>query len=73
MLDCERIAEVATASVGETIAPSTKAAAHGISGTSHFSTTPTTSVVAITRATASTLMGRAFSLKSRQEVRSAPW
>ena len=50
MLSRDRIAVAATASGGETMAPNTKAAAQGISGTSNFSAAPTASVVAIDQA-----------------------
>ena len=63
----------ATASGGETIAPSTKAAAQGMSGMRSFKVAPTASVVAITRPIASSPIGRMFALNSCQDVSKAAW
>jgi hypothetical protein len=73
MLSRERMVVAATASGGEMMAPSTKAAAQGTEGTISFSAAPTASVVAITRPIASRLIGRIWALKSFQEVSSAAW
>ncbi|OQA30835.1 MAG: hypothetical protein BWY57_02627 [Betaproteobacteria bacterium ADurb.Bin341] len=71
MLRRDRMLVAATASGGETMAPSTKAAAHGTEGTIHLNATPTARVVAMTRPMASRLIGRILALKSVQEVSSA--
>ena len=58
----------ATASVGETIAPRTKAAAQGRPGMSACATAAIPAVVVRTRPTASRAIGRRLATKSRQEV-----
>jgi len=73
MLRRDRIAVAATASGGDTIAPSTKATAQGTSGNSSLSVTPTASVVAATRPIASSPIGRICALKSVHDVSSAAW
>ncbi len=60
----------ARGSVGETIAPSTNAAAHG-SPTRVCATTPTISVVARTRPVASRVICLTFDRTSRREVKNA--
>jgi hypothetical protein len=62
------IATEATASVGETMAPRVKASDHGKPGSAACATTPTASVVAKTRPTARSTIGRRLARKSRQEV-----
>jgi hypothetical protein len=64
-------AVAATASGGETIAPSTNAAAHGRSGTIQCATAATAQVVNSTSPMASSEIGRRLALKSRQLVSSA--
>ena len=61
----------ATASVGETMAPRVNATAHGNPGSAAWATAPTASVVANTRPTASSPIGRRLALKSRHEVSQA--
>jgi hypothetical protein len=73
MLSRERMVVAATASGGETMAPSTKAAAQGTEGTISFSVNPTASVVTITSPIASRPIERIWDLKSLQEVSSAAW
>lgn len=58
----------ATASGGDTMAPSAKHAAQGKPGTTRCATTPTTSVVNATAPTASCTMIRRLARKSRQAV-----
>ncbi len=64
------IAFAATGSVGDTIAPSTTADAHGRPATS-CTTTATTAVVASTSPIASSPIGRRFARRSRSEVKNA--
>ena len=61
----------ATASGGETIAPSTNAAGQPIAGMAAWATQATTVVVATTSPTARRTMGRRLAAKSRQEVSQA--
>jgi hypothetical protein len=63
-------AVAAMASVGETIAPRTKAAAHGIPVTV-WTTAPTTKVVISTSPTASSEIALMLARKSRHEVKIA--
>ena len=65
------IAVAATASGGETIAPSAKAAAQGSAGTMECAIQATASVVASTSPIASRNIGRRFRRKSRHEVNKA--
>jgi hypothetical protein len=65
------IAVAATASGGDTIAPSANAAAHGIPGTAPCATSATAQVVSSTSPVASSEIGRRLALKSRQLVSSA--
>ena len=58
----------ATASGGETMAPSAKHAAHGSPGTAQCATQPTTSVVNATAPTANCTITRRLSRKSRHTV-----
>ena len=58
----------ASGSVGETTAPSTKAALHEKPSISSWATTATAHVVAITRPIASSEMARAFCRRSRNDV-----
>src|SRR5215208_7026512 len=60
----------AMASVGETIAPRTKAAAHG-RGVTAWTTAATTKVVISTSPTASSVIALTFARKSRHEVKIA--
>ena len=60
----------AIASVGETMAPRTKAEAQG-NPTAQWATAATMQVVVSTSPTARSEIGRRFALKSRQEVKSA--
>ena len=64
------IAVAAIGSVGETIAPSVNAAAHG-SPTTSCATTATATVVASTSPIASRPIGRMFVRRSRSEVKKA--
>lgn len=64
------IAVAATASGGERIAPSVKATAQGRPSAA-CATTPTTVVVASTRPSASSAIGRRLARKSRTEVKKA--
>ncbi len=64
------MALAATGSVGETIAPSTTADAHGRPAT-WCMTTATTAVVAMTRPIASRPIGRRFARRSRSDVKKA--
>ena len=64
------IAVAAIGSVGETTAPSTKAAAQS-SPIASWATTATTTIVIRTRPTASRPIGRAFARRSRSEVKNA--
>lgn len=61
------MALAAKGSVGETIAPSAKAAAHGNPSTAVCAITATTAVVAATRPTAFSEMARTFSRRSRSD------
>src|ERR687894_2146448 len=60
----------AMASVGETMAPSTNAAAHGSPATA-CTTAPTTNVVIRTRPTERNVIGLMFARKSRHDVKIA--
>jgi hypothetical protein len=62
------MAVVTSASVGATIAPSTKADAQGSAGATVWATTATTTVVTRTSTTASSRIDRAFRRTSRIEV-----
>ena len=64
----DTIAVAATASGGETIAPSATATAHGMSGKRCRATTATTAVVTITSPTASVPILSMFRLNSRSDV-----
>jgi hypothetical protein len=67
-----RAIEVAAiGSVGETTAPSTKAADHGIPSIAQWATTPTTSVVAPTSPIESRLIERRLARRSRSDVKKA--
>jgi len=61
----------ASASVGETIAPSVNAPAHESRGTAACATTATPSVVAATSPNASNEIGRRFARRSRSPVKNA--
>jgi hypothetical protein len=63
------MAVAATASGGEMMAPSAKAAGQPIAGAMACTTSATTPVVASTRPTASRPIGRALSSSSRGEVK----
>ena len=65
------IAVAAIGSVGETIAPSTNALAHGRPSIAAWATTATTAVVASTIPTASRPIGLTFARRSRREVKNA--
>ena len=65
------MAVAATASGGETMAPNAKAAAHPMSGTKAWTTTATATMVASTRPTASSEIGRMLCQSSRGEVKKA--
>src|SRR6185295_18507733 len=67
----ETIAAAATASGGETIAPSAMAAAHGSPGNSACAATATTTDVTSTRPTASRVIDARFALNSRGDVKKA--
>ena len=58
------IVVAATGSVGATMAPSVKAAAHGISGTSALITTATAHIVISTSPTACSVIGRRLRRRS---------
>ena len=62
------IAVVATASGGETMAPRTNASGHPSPGTTQCAAAATAAVVASTRPTANSEMGRVLNAKSRHEV-----
>ncbi len=62
----------ATASGGETIAPSVKQAAHGSAGTAQCTATPTASVVNTTAPIASSMMPPRLRLNSSQTEKYAP-
>ena len=66
-----RIAVAATASGGETMAPSVNATAQSRPGMAAWTTTVTTTVVATTRPIASDRIGRAWARKSRTDVKKA--
>ena len=66
-------AVAATASDGETMAPSRKATAQGVPGIRSFTTTATAAAVNRTRLTARIAIGRQLARKSRQEVKIAAW
>ena len=59
----------ATGSVGETMAPSTKAAGHDMPSITAWATIATASAVASTRPIASRLIGRMFWRSSRRPVK----
>ena len=61
----------AIGSVGETMAPSAKATAHGIPGTSILATTATITIVAATRPKARIVIGRRLLRRSRSDVSTA--
>ena len=63
------IAVAATGSVGETIAPRTKAAGHDMSSITAWATSATASAVASTSPIASMLIWRTFSRSSRRPVK----
>ena len=65
-----RISAGATASVGDTIAPSTKDSPHPRPITS-CATTATAAIVAVTTPIESSAIGRAFWRRSRSEVKNA--
>src|SRR5437763_7422346 len=67
----ETIAAAATASGGDTIAPSATATAHGMAGNSTRATMATATVVASTSPIASNPIGRRYVLKSRSDVKNA--
>lgn len=62
------MAEAATASVGESTAPSTKATAQGMPGIRAWTVKPTASTVTKTKAMASWPMARLLRRKSRQDM-----
>lgn len=66
-----RIAVAATGSVGETIAPSTNAAAHEIPGTIAWATTATAPIVASTRPIDSSEIALKLLLSSRSDEKNA--
>src|SRR5918994_473828 len=68
--NCNPASQTEMASVGETMAPSTKAAPQG-SPTTVWATEATTKVVISTSPTASSVIGLTLALKSRQLVKSA--
>jgi hypothetical protein len=61
----------AIGSVGETTAPRTKAADHGIPSTAQWATMPTARVVAATSPTERRPIGRTFARRSRSDVKNA--
>ncbi len=63
------IVDAAIGSVGETIAPSVNAAAHGIPSTTECATTATTTIVTSTSPTESTAIGLTFVRSSRSDVK----
>ena len=65
------IAVAAMGSVGETIAPSTKALGQVRPSTNACATTATPTVVITTRPTASSPIGRTLALRSRSDVKKA--
>jgi len=65
------ISLAASGSVGETIAPSANATAHGIAGTSAWMATATTTVVASTSPTASSEIARRSARRSRRFAKNA--
>ena len=67
----EAIAVAATGSVGETIAPSTNAAAHDMPGTTAWTTTATATQVTSTRPTESAEIGPTLRRRSRSEAKNA--
>ena len=67
----DAIAVAATGSVGETTAPSTKAASHDMPSTTSWATTATPTIVKITRPIASRLIGLTLSRSSRSEEKKA--
>ena len=64
-------AVAATGSVGETIAPSANAAAHGSPATTAWATTATETVVTSTSPTASVEIGRKSARRSRSDWKNA--
>jgi hypothetical protein len=67
------MAVAASGSVGDTIAPSANAAAHGSPATSAWATTATAVMVTSTSPTASSVIGRALAHRSRGEEKNAAW
>ena len=65
------MAEAAIGSVGETIAPSTNAAAHGRPSIASCATTATTTVVSSTRPTERIEIGTTFARRSRSDAKNA--
>ena len=65
------IAVAAIGSVGETIAPSTKAGGQSRPGITAWATAATATIVASTSPTASSAIGRTFARSSRSEVKKA--
>jgi hypothetical protein len=65
------MADAATGSVGDTTAPSTKAACHDIPAMSSWATTATPTIVKMTRPIASRLISRMLSRSSRSEEKKA--
>jgi len=65
------IAVAATASVGDTMAPSTKAAPHERPSTAACATAATTSIVASTSPIESREIGRTFARRSRSDAKNA--
>ena len=64
-------AVAATASVGETMAPSTKAASHDIPGTTAWATVATTPIVASTSPIERSEIDRRFVRSSRSDEKNA--
>ena len=67
----DAISVAASASVGDTIAPSAKATAHG-SPIHACATIATAAIVVATSPNASSEIGRLFARRSRSEVKNAP-
>ena len=65
------IAVAASGSVGETIAPSANAAAHGRPSIAAWATTATEHIVTSTRTSAASVIGRRFARRSRTEEKYA--
>ena len=68
-----KVAPAATASGGETIAPSTNADAQPNPGASHSTAVATANVLTITSPTASSEIGRTLRRSSSQSVTQPPW